>query len=88
MVFMKLLLLKYIHLFGLPQWFKVKKLSAMQETQETWVQFLGLKNPLEEEMATRSSILARKIPWTKEPGQHLVTAHGVAELDTTEHACI
>ena len=34
------------------------KETAMQETQETWVQFLGLKDPLEEEMATRSSILA------------------------------
>ena len=36
--------------------------------QETLVQCLGQKNPLEEEMATHSSILAWKIPWTEEPG--------------------
>ena len=36
--------------------------------QETWVQSLGLEDPLEEEMATHSSILAGKIPWTEEPG--------------------
>ena len=40
----------------------------MQEPQETQVQSLGQENPLEEEMATRSSILAWKIPWTEEPG--------------------
>ena len=40
----------------------------MQETQETRVQSLGWEDPLEEEMATRSSILAWKIPWTEEPG--------------------
>ena len=36
--------------------------------QETWVQFLGWKDPLEKEMATHSSILAWTIPWTEEPG--------------------
>jgi len=40
----------------------------MQETQETWVQSLCCADPLEGEMATCSSILARKIPWTEEPG--------------------
>ena len=40
----------------------------MQELQETWVQFLGQEDPLEKEMATRSSILAWEIPWTEEPG--------------------
>ena len=40
----------------------------MQETEETWVQFLGWEDPLEEEMATHSSILAWRIPWTEEPG--------------------
>ena len=47
----------------------------MQETQETWVQSVGQEEPLEEEMATHSSILAWKIPWTKEPGglQSIVT---------------
>ena len=40
----------------------------MQENQETLVQSLGREDPLEEEMATHSSILAWKIPWTEEPG--------------------
>ena len=40
----------------------------MQETQETQVQSLGWDDPLEEEMATHSSILAWRIPWTEEPG--------------------
>ena len=43
----------------------VKNLPAMQET---WVQFLGLEDPLEKEMATHSSILAWRITWTEEPG--------------------
>ena len=36
--------------------------------QETWVRSLGQKNPLEDEMATPSSILVWEIPWTEEPG--------------------
>ena len=40
----------------------------VQETQETWVQFLDLEDPLESEMTTHSTILAWKIPWTGEPG--------------------
>ena len=44
----------------------VKKLPAMQET---WVQSLGQKDPLEKEMATHSSSLAWKIPLTEEPGR-------------------
>ena len=36
--------------------------------QETWVQSLGLEDPLEKEMAPHSSILAWEIPWTEEPG--------------------
>ena len=43
----------------------VKSPPAMQETQ---VQSLGGEDPLEEGMATHSSILAWKIPWTEEPG--------------------
>ena len=43
----------------------VKNLPAMQET---WVPSLGREDPLEEEMAIHSSILAWKIPWTEEPG--------------------
>ena len=40
----------------------------MHDTQETWAGSLGWKDPLEEEMATHSSILARKMPWTEESG--------------------
>ena len=38
------------------------------DVPEVWVQSLGWGDPLEREMATHSSILARKIPWTEEPG--------------------
>ena len=40
----------------------------MQERQETWVQSLDQEDPLEEQMATHSSILAWETPWTEEPG--------------------
>ena len=43
----------------------VKNLPAMQET---WVQSLGWEDPLEKGMATHSSILAWRIPWTERPG--------------------
>ena len=43
----------------------VKNSLAMQET---WVQSLGWEDPLEKGMATHSSILAWRIPWTEEPG--------------------
>ena len=43
----------------------VKNLLAVQET---WVQSLGWEDPLEKEMATHSSILAWRIPWTEKPG--------------------
>ena len=46
----------------------VKNPPAMQEPQETWVQFLDQEDPLEEGMATHSRILAWRIPWTEEPG--------------------
>ena len=44
----------------------VKHLPAKRETQ---VQFLGWEDPLEKEMATHSSTLAWRIPWTKDPGR-------------------
>ena len=47
---------------------KKKNLLAMQVTSETWVRFLGQEDPLEEEMATYSSILAWEIPQPEEPG--------------------
>ena len=46
----------------------VKNLPAMRET---WVQSLCWEDPLEKEIATRSSILAWRIPWTEEPGELL-----------------
>ena len=57
----------------------VKNLPAMQET---WVQSLGWEDPLEEGMATHSSILAWRISMDSRAWQ--ATGHGVAELDTTE----
>ena len=57
----------------------VKNLSVMWETQ---VQSQVWEDPLEKGMATHSSILAWRIPWTEEPGRTVV--HGVAELDMTE----
>ena len=41
----------------------------MQEMQETWVQSPSQEDPLEEGMATHSSILAWRIPWTEEPAR-------------------
>ena len=58
----------------------VKNLPAMREI---WVWSLGWEDTLEEFMATHSSILAWRLPWTEEPGG-LHTVHGVAELDRTE----
>ena len=46
----------------------VKNSPAIQKTLETQVPSLGWEDPLEEEMATHSSILAWRIPWTEEPG--------------------
>ena len=54
----------------------MKNLPAIQEAQETWVWSLGQENPMEKEKATRSSILAWKIPWMEEPGGlYWVTEH-------------
>ena len=53
----------------------VKNLPAMWET---WVQSLGWEDPLEEGMATHSSVLAWRIPWTEKPGG-LYVVHGVAK---------
>ena len=58
----------------------VKNLPAVQET---WVQSLGWEDPLEKEMATHSSILAWRIPWTEDPGR-LQSMGSQRELDTTE----
>ena len=57
--------LQIIHYFCL---LCVKNSPVIQETRETCVQSLGWEDPLEEEMATHSSILAWRIPWTEESG--------------------
>ena len=57
----------------------VENLPVMQETQ---VQSLGQEDPLEKEMATHSSILAWRIPWTEESDR--LQSMDVKELDTTE----
>ena len=57
----------------------VKNLPAMQET---WLQYLGWEEPLEKEMATHSSNLAWRIPWTEELGG--LQFMGCKELDTSE----
>ena len=57
----------------------VRRLPAVRET---WVRSLGWEDPLEKEMATHSSTLAWKIPWTEEPGR--LQSMGHKELDTTE----
>ena len=53
---------------GFPGGSVVKNLPALQEPQESWVGSLGGEDPLEEGMATHSTILAWRIPWTEEPG--------------------
>ena len=58
----------------------VKNLPVMQETQ---VRSLDWEDPLEQEVATCSSILTWKIPWTEEPGG-LYSSWGHKESDTTE----
>ena len=63
------------------QWFKKKYLPAKRKT---WVRFLGQADALEKEMATRSSILAWRIPWTEKPGW--LSPEDDKESDMTEHA--
>ena len=58
----------------------VKHLSTMWET---WIQSLGLEDSLEKEMATHSSTLASKIPWTEGPGG-LQSIGSHKESDATE----
>ena len=61
------------HPQGFPGGSAVKNLPPMQEIQEMRVQSLGLEDPLEEEMASHSSILVLEIPWTEKPGRLLST---------------
>ena len=57
----------------------VKNLPVMQQTR---VQSLGWEDPLEKEMVTHSSTLARRIQWTEEPGK--LQSIGLQESDTSE----
>ena len=58
----------------------------MQETQKTWVQSLGWKDPLEDELATHSSVLARKFHEHRSLAGY--SPWGLKELDTNEHTHI
>ena len=62
------------------QW--VKNVPAMQETQEMQVWYMGWEDPLEKGMATHSSILAWRIPWTEDPGG--LQSRGHKQLNVTE----
>ena len=48
---------------------EAQRLKHLPPMRETWVQSMGREDPLEKEMATHSSILAWRIPWTEEPGR-------------------
>ena len=61
--------------------------KTLPTMQETWIQSLGLKDPLEREMATHSTILAWRIPWTEEPDREL-NPRGRKELDKSERLTI
>ena len=58
-----------------------QSVNNLPAIQETWVQVLSQEDPLEKEMATHSSILAWRIPWTEEPVR--LQSLGLQELDTT-----
>ena len=88
----QLFLLKFIlgfypqSLWGLPGSSAVKNPLAVQEIQETWVQSLGQEDPLEEEMANHSCIIAWKTPWTEEPcGLQSTGSQRVRHNWATEH---
>ena len=67
-------------LFGAP--LVAQTVKHLPEIRETQVRSLGREVPLENEMATHSSALARKIPWMKDPGG--LWSLGLQESDTTE----
>ena len=59
----------------------VKRLSTMRKT---WVRSLGREDSLEKEMATHSSTLAQKIPWTEEPGAEKTEVNGLPQGPTVK----
>ena len=73
---------------GLPCGSASKNLPAVQEPQGTWVPSLGWEDPLEEGVATRSSIVAWRIPWTEEPGGlQAMGSHRAVPAAVSWHAC-
>ena len=67
---------------GFPGCSTIKNLPAVQEPQVMKVQSVSQEDALEEGMATHSSILAWRIPWTKEPGRFQST--GLQRVELTE----
>ena len=78
--------LKGKYTLGFPKWLSSKE-SACQcrRRQRHKVQSLGWEDPLEEEMATHSSILVRMIPWTEEPGEQSMGSQRVRCDWATKH---
>ena len=62
--------------------FIAQSVNNLPAIQETWVKVLSQEDPLEKEMATHSSILAWRIPWTEEHVR--LQSMGLQELDTTQ----
>ena len=62
-----------------------KRLKRLPAIRETWVRSLGQEYPLEKEMATHSSILAWRIPWTEEPGGLQSTGHKESDMSEQLH---
>ena len=61
-------------------------LNNLPSMQETWVQSLGQEDPLEKEMATHSSILAWRIPWTEKPARlQSIELQRVGHNQATKH---
>ena len=73
---------------GFPGGSAVKNLPAVQESQETQVWSLGREDSLEEDMATHSSIRAKKIPWTEEPGGLQGMGSRSVRHDWSDWACV
>ena len=69
---------------GLPQWHMGKNQPAVQETLEMQFRSLKRENDQQEEMATHSSTLVWKIPWTEEPGR--LPSVGSLKSQTQLHA--
>ena len=70
--------LHYIHIIHIWAFSVAQLVKNLPTMQETWVRFLGWEDALEKEMATPSSILAWRTPFTEEPGSS--TVHGVARV--------